>query len=337
MTRLLTVLLAIFLLLIVTSVNGQSDDCGEMPDCAVVLESLDCNNLTPEEANSPCVQWQCCKRRQAAERREAEEATSSGNSETKETVEKAMNVSGSSEENSNNGESENVEDSTENADYHQGRRETKKALEEERKKEQAKARRNLEKSTGDAFGAIIGSWANGDSYLRLSYGIRELRTELGGEKIINKESAVNVETIEMGYGFGKLGIFLGGGGLFHADLASPTTEGSGFTGFGGLEFTVFKHRKGYALGINTEIGFGKLIYNDERNNGITYTNTYRSPFYSFGAQVTLFKYLFVSYNYGFHTTKNSLSTSEGNDVVEYDDVKGNFSKIGVGLMFDFDY
>ena len=223
----------------------------------------------------------------------------------------------------------------EDTDYYQGRRDTKKALEEERKIKIKENQDKLTKSIGEGFGSIINSWANGDSYLRFAYGIRELQ----GEYKHNERTSVNFSTIEAGYGFGKLGVFLGGG-LPPAKLSSPTEDARGFTAFGGLEYTIYKHRKGYAIGINTEIGFGKLkrIYSGS-SNGVNTTTDYPSTYYSLGAQVTLFKFLYVSYNYGLHSPKSSTrSYSDGRPDQEFvSNSKGEFSKIAVGLIFDFDY
>lgn len=135
----------ILFLLIINGVNGQSGECDF--GCTVVLESVDCNNLTAEQANSPCYKEACCRARKAAEGRGKE-------------TKKTPNVSDSSGGNSNRNESEN--EKSENEDFDDGGqalrniRERREEAEVERQRMFMQSMDNLAKTGGELLGNFIG-------------------------------------------------------------------------------------------------------------------------------------------------------------------------------------
>ena len=152
----------ILFLLIINSVNGQSDDCKEPPGgCRVMREGINCNNLSAEEAKSPCVQWQCCKSRKAAKRRAAtKEDIPKKSSKAKETK-KTLNVSGSSGGNSESNESEN--EKSENEDFDDGGqasrniRKRRAEAEAERQRMFKQSMDNIARDGGELLGNFIGN------------------------------------------------------------------------------------------------------------------------------------------------------------------------------------
>jgi hypothetical protein len=152
----------ILFLLIINSVNGQNGECDF--GCTVVLESVDCNNLTAEQANSPCYKEACCKVRKAAEKRAAAKENKPKKSSKAKETKKTLNVSGSSGGNSNSNEFENDEDSSENESSY-----------------------NIESSLRNSYNQLVSSAnrmrANGQAgtpaYNRTMESIRSLENRLG--------------------------------------------------------------------------------------------------------------------------------------------------------------
>jgi hypothetical protein len=219
----------------------------------------------------------------------------------------------------------------------------RKEAEEEKKRKFEQSVNNLANGVGVLLGGFFESLSKGDkSYLRFAYGIRNLES---GDNLIpgskdgdGKHSSVDVNTIEAGFAFGRLGFFLGYGGP-HSKLSyrneNSEQQATGSTWFAGLQYTILYNHKGFDFGLNIEGGKGsfKTEYLSISRNYKSF-NKRPSTFYSVGAQATLFKYLYISYNYGFYEQESSVYYQDDfRPSYEGETVKGEFSKIAIGIKF----
>jgi hypothetical protein len=204
----------------------------------------------------------------------------------------------------------------------------RRRLDEARKKEAARKKaafnksvKKVEKTLAKGFTGAINSALNGGGSLKFAYGIRTIES-----KIKPLASPLDGSTLEIGYGFGKLGVFVGYN-LFsrHDDLNTDTRKADGNTYVFGLDYTLCRFKflnSSSDVGLNVEYGFGDIKY-EWTNNQIDFS----SNFYSIGAQIRFLNFLYVSYNYGLFKDEDTR-----NVVIE-----GNYTKLGFGVKYDFGY
>jgi hypothetical protein len=198
---------------------------------------------------------------------------------------------------------------------------------ERKRKELEQNRKRLTKSTARAFTGLFDALLDGEGYFKLGYGMRSIV----GDK--PRKNPLDASTIELGFGFGKLGLFVGYDFFYsYKDLDTDRSLGKGNTFAFGLEYAIFKE-DGFDFGLNVEYGLGDLEYQYRNNSGIVEFTDYSSNFYSIGAQVKLFDILYVSYNYGLFNTDETDRESG----VKKEPLKGKYTKLGIGLKFDFGY
>lgn len=199
---------------------------------------------------------------------------------------------------------------------------------ERKKKEIEQNRKRVTRATGDAFTSIFDGLIDGGGSFKMVYG---MRTVVGDNK--PRKNPLDASTIELGFGLGKLGLSIGYDYFYgFNNLKTERSLGKGSAFAFGLYYTVFKE-DGFDFGWNVEYGFGDLEYQYRNNSGIVEFTDYSSNFYSIGAQVKLFDILYVSYNYGLFNTDETDRESG----VKKEPLKGKYTKLGIGLKFDFGY
>lgn len=324
----------ILFFLIIKSVNGQSNDCKEPSGgCRVIREGINCNKLTPEEANSPCVQWQCCKTRKAAKKRAATKVDiPKENSKVKETK-KTLNVSGSSGGDSKSNESE-VENETESYGKYEIANQLRLQYEEDKK--------TLERMRTNGMTST-------NSYNRILEQIRQYEENQGitgansyyFNAKINEASDLAVKSISGFAGgfadgtFGAIGFRASERELVDGEFryslapriyelaiefASDKGKPSGFyLGYGpqekgesgnysmmtGVDIGLLNIANIALIGVNIEVGLGNYnsgfidITPDDEFTETTTRYIESAFYYSPGIHIKLFKYLYASYNYGY--------------------------------------
>lgn len=193
-------------------------------------------------------------------------------------------------------------------------------------------------AAAEAGGALLGAGLMGlmemesFEYLRIGYGLRQQdQIKFPSEE---DEYPVSFNTLEVGVGFGHFGIFVGGG-LSPSYLASPVTNPSGYTAFGGLEYVILYNDNGYDLSLCAEGGYGSLSIEKTHNFPDVFYENYKSTFYGVGVGVTLFQYLHLSYTYGMHTGERTRDT--GSEILPVDEIEGYYSRVGIGIKFGLWY
>jgi hypothetical protein len=215
----------------------------------------------------------------------------------------------------------------EDRDYAAARRNLAKIREEERQRVQAENRRNFEEVGGAAIGGMVGALASGNSmfdYVRFSMSLRS--TVVEDEDYDNYLSSVSNLTYELGLGGDNGGFTMGVGFPSKNDYVD---EQSGWSWVIGLEMNLIKE-EGFLFGINGEFGMSEedTVEYDSGRSGRK-TNSENGTFYTFGVQVTLFEYLYLSYNYGFYKGESSIVWSDREN--KFFEAEGNISSIGFGI------
>lgn len=218
----------------------------------------------------------------------------------------------------------------------------RRRLDEARKKEAARKKaefnksvKKVENSLGQVFSSGISSLVNGEGSLKFVYGIRNIE----GDQPIR--SPLGSSTLEIGAGFGRLGISVGYSLLdsqndLNTDSDNRRERVFGGTWAFGLDLTIFKFKflnSGADFGINGEYGFGNLDFQVSSTSS-DFNIDYSTNFYGIGAQLRFLNFLYVSYGYGKFTTEETRNSSS---TLVLDPVNGFYTKLGFGVKYDFGY
>lgn len=223
-----------------------------------------------------------------------------------------------------------LDEDAENAAIRRRLAKRRKEAQDKKKKEFDKSVAKATKSLGDAFSLGIMSAMDNEGSIKIGYGMRTIENDI---QVVNPASA---STLELGYGFKKIGLSVGYS-LFESydeiEYDSNTRKDRGFGGTWvfGLDFTAYEFdflNSDSDIGINAEYGFGKIEHKVDTVNKDWQTD-YASNFYSVGLQLRFLNFLYVSYNYGLYKT---IRTSSNGSTFP---TEGNYSKIGFGLKYKF--
>jgi hypothetical protein len=226
-------------------------------------------------------------------------------------------------------------ESADNAAVRRRLAERRKEEEARKKREFEKSRVKAEKSIGTAFSSGISSLVDGGGSLKFVYGIRTIE---GDEPL---RSPLGASTLEIGAGFGKIGLSVGYSLIDNQDELNTNTDNrreraSGGTWAFGLDVTIFKFKflnSDADFGINGEYGFGDLDF-EVTSSSSDFNIEYATSFYGVGVQLKFLNFLYVIYGYGKFTTEETrISTITS----VLDPVDGFYTKLGFGVKYDFGY
>ena len=226
-------------------------------------------------------------------------------------------------------------ESADNAAVRRRLAERRKEEEARKKREFEKSRKKVEKSLGTAFSSGITSLVDGGGALKFVYGIRTVE---GDEPI---RSPLGASTLEVGTGFGRIGVSIGFSLIDNQDELNTDTDNrreraSGGTWAFGLDVTIFKFKflnSDADFGINGEYGFGNLDF-EVTSSSSDFNIEYATSFYGVGAQLKFLNFLYVTYGYGKYTTEETRISTSTNVL---DPVDGFYTKLGFGVKYDFGY
>jgi len=226
-------------------------------------------------------------------------------------------------------------ESADNAAVRRRLAERRKEEEARKKREFEKSRKKVEKSLGTAFSSGITSLVDGGGSLKFVYGIRTVE---GDEPI---RSPLGASTLEVGTGFGRIGVSVGFSLVDNQDELNTDTDNrreraSGGTWAFGLDVTIFKFKflnSDADFGINGEYGFGNLDF-EVTSSSSDFNIEYATSFYGVGAQLKFLNFLYVTYGYGKYTTEETRISNNTNVL---DPVDGFYTKLGFGVKYDFGY